>query len=135
MFLFYQGHTHEGSYNGDLGDLYSFIVGLLDYHIQISKDNNSNNNSFFYCRSVWKRKHARWKKIFSWSIRGTHMTVSMLPFFTLAIKWLLRWNWSFLFGFLGNGLSDVTTPHGRISQPILTHIPYDLLTVGNVLVF
>ena len=35
---------------------------------------------------------------------------------------------------LGNGLSDVTSPHGRISQPILSHIPYDLLTVGNVLI-
>ena len=39
-----------------------------------------------------------------------------------------------VFILLGNGLSDVTSPHGRISQPILSHIPYDLLTVGNVLI-
>ncbi|KAI9495704.1 Metallo-dependent phosphatase-like protein [Zychaea mexicana] len=31
----------------------------------------------------------------------------------------------------GNGLSDVTSPHGKITQPMLAHVPYDLLTIGN----
>ncbi|KAI8884051.1 hypothetical protein K501DRAFT_248623 [Backusella circina FSU 941] len=31
----------------------------------------------------------------------------------------------------GNGLSDITDPHGKLSQPLLTKIPYDLLTIGN----
>lgn len=31
----------------------------------------------------------------------------------------------------GNGLSDITDPRGLLSQPLLTNIPYDLLTIGN----
>ncbi|KAI7856228.1 Metallo-dependent phosphatase-like protein, partial [Circinella umbellata] len=75
-----EGHTHEGSYNGDLGDLYSFIIRMKEKARSLKKD------------------------LFVVDTGDTHD---------------------------GNGLSDVTTPHGRISQPILTHIPYDLLTVGN----
>ncbi|KAI8146460.1 Metallo-dependent phosphatase-like protein [Fennellomyces sp. T-0311] len=31
----------------------------------------------------------------------------------------------------GNGLSDSTSPDGQITQPMLAHIPYDLLAIGN----
>lgn len=31
----------------------------------------------------------------------------------------------------GNGLSDTTDPHGKVSQPMLTYIPYDILTIGT----
>ncbi|KAG1453948.1 hypothetical protein G6F56_007440 [Rhizopus delemar] len=31
----------------------------------------------------------------------------------------------------GDGLSDVTDPRGDVSQPLITNIPYDLLTIGN----
>lgn len=30
----------------------------------------------------------------------------------------------------GDGLSDVTDPRGDVSQPLITNIPYDLLTIG-----
>lgn len=31
---------------------------------------------------------------------------------------------------IGNGLSDVTSPRGKLSQPLLTNVPYDILTIG-----
>ncbi|KAL1931515.1 hypothetical protein VTP01DRAFT_9658 [Rhizomucor pusillus] len=31
----------------------------------------------------------------------------------------------------GNGLSDTTNPHGAVTQPMLLHIPYDILAIGN----
>ncbi|KAI7850210.1 Metallo-dependent phosphatase-like protein [Circinella umbellata] len=31
----------------------------------------------------------------------------------------------------GNGFSDVTNPSGKISQPMLQKIPYDILAIGN----
>lgn len=34
--------------------------------------------------------------------------------------------------FLGNGLSDVTSPRGKLTQPLLKKIPYDLLTIGKM---
>lgn len=36
-----------------------------------------------------------------------------------------------LIGFLGNGLSDTTNPHGAVTQPMLLHIPYDILAIGK----
>lgn len=33
----------------------------------------------------------------------------------------------------GAGLSDATTPNGRLSNPIFENIDYDLLTIGAVL--
>lgn len=31
----------------------------------------------------------------------------------------------------GDGLSDVTDPRGEVTQPLITNIPYDILTIGN----
>lgn len=30
----------------------------------------------------------------------------------------------------GNGLSDITSPVGKLTQPLLKKIPYDILTIG-----
>jgi hypothetical protein len=32
---------------------------------------------------------------------------------------------------LGDGLSDVTDPRGKVTQKLLKKIPYDLLTIGK----
>ena len=32
----------------------------------------------------------------------------------------------------GNGLSDVTSPTGQVTQPMLQKIPYDILAIGNL---
>ena len=31
----------------------------------------------------------------------------------------------------GSGLSDATTPNGRLSNPIFENVDYDLLTIGT----
>ncbi|CEP08451.1 hypothetical protein [Parasitella parasitica] len=75
-----EGHVSEGSFNGDLGDFYSFTAKMKE-----------------------KARHLK-KDLFIVDTGDTHD---------------------------GNGLSDITDPRGLISQPLLTNIPYDLLTIGN----
>ncbi|KAI8386932.1 Metallo-dependent phosphatase-like protein [Blakeslea trispora] len=75
-----EGHVLEGSYNGDLGDLYSFTVRMKQKAKKLRKD------------------------LFIVDTGDTHD---------------------------GSGLSDVTSPKGLVSQPLLANIPYDLLTIGN----
>ncbi|KAI8645414.1 Metallo-dependent phosphatase-like protein [Parasitella parasitica] len=75
-----EGHVLEGSFNGDLGDFYSFTAKMRE-----------------------KARHLK-KDLFIVDTGDTHD---------------------------GNGLSDITDPRGLISQPLLTNIPYDLLTIGN----
>ncbi|CAO3675668.1 unnamed protein product [Rhizopus microsporus] len=75
-----EGHVLEGSYNGDLGDFYSFTVRMKEKARKLKKD------------------------LFIVDTGDTHD---------------------------GDGLSDVTDPRGEVSQPLLTNIPYDLLTIGN----
>ncbi|KAI9316020.1 Metallo-dependent phosphatase-like protein [Dichotomocladium elegans] len=74
------GHLLEESYNGDLGDFYSFVVRM---------------------KEIAKKKR---KDLFIVDSGDTHD---------------------------GSGLSDVTTPSGKVTQPLLTHIPYDVLAIGN----
>ncbi|KAL0145449.1 vacuolar protein [Mucor lusitanicus] len=75
-----EGHVLEGSFNGDLGDFYSFTAKMKQKSRQLKKD------------------------LFIVDTGDTHD---------------------------GNGLSDITDPRGLLSQPLLTNIPYDLLTIGN----
>ncbi|KAI8979381.1 Metallo-dependent phosphatase-like protein [Mycotypha africana] len=75
-----EGHVSQGSYNGDLGDFYSFTVRMKEKAKKMKKD------------------------LFIVDTGDTHD---------------------------GNGLSDITSPRGLLSQPLLTQIPYDLLTIGN----
>ncbi|ORZ01086.1 Metallo-dependent phosphatase-like protein [Syncephalastrum racemosum] len=75
-----EGHVLEPSYNGDLGDFYSFVVRMKQKARKLKKD------------------------LFIVDTGDTHD---------------------------GNGLSDTTDPKGLVSQPMLTHIPYDILSIGN----
>ncbi|CDS10063.1 hypothetical protein LRAMOSA02740 [Lichtheimia ramosa] len=74
------GHVLEPSYNGDLGDFYSFVIRM---------------------KELAKKKK---KDLFVVDCGDTHD---------------------------GAGLSDVTFPHGLLSQPMLMNIPYDVLAIGN----
>ncbi|EIE78950.1 hypothetical protein RO3G_03655 [Rhizopus delemar RA 99-880] len=74
------GHVLQGSYNGDLGDFYSFTVRMKQKAKKLKKD------------------------LFIVDTGDTHD---------------------------GDGLSDVTDPRGEVTQPLITNIPYDILTIGN----
>ncbi|KAG1444367.1 hypothetical protein G6F56_010330 [Rhizopus delemar] len=75
-----EGHVLQGSYNGDLGDFYSFTIRMKEKAKRLKKD------------------------LFIVDTGDTHD---------------------------GDGLSDVTDPRGEVTQPLITNIPYDLLTIGN----
>jgi 2',3'-cyclic-nucleotide 2'-phosphodiesterase (5'-nucleotidase family) len=47
-----------------------------------------------------------------------------------SIDFIRGFTYLFIY-FIGNGLSDITEPNGKITQPLLTKIPYDLLTIGK----
>ncbi|KAF7729993.1 hypothetical protein EC973_003406 [Apophysomyces ossiformis] len=75
-----EGHLLQPSYNGDMGDFYSFAVRMKQKARQLRKD------------------------LLVVDTGDTHD---------------------------GNGLSDTTKPPGKITQPILKNIPYDILCIGN----
>ncbi|KAG0182861.1 hypothetical protein DFQ28_000030 [Apophysomyces sp. BC1034] len=75
-----EGHLLQPSYNGDMGDFYSFTVRMKQKARQLRKD------------------------LLVVDTGDTHD---------------------------GNGLSDTTQPPGKVTQPMLKNIPYDLLSIGN----
>ncbi|KAI9267432.1 Metallo-dependent phosphatase-like protein [Sporodiniella umbellata] len=81
-----------------------FFKGWLEGHLLESAYNGDLGDFYSFCIQMKKKAKETKKDLFVVDTGDTHD---------------------------GNGLSDATELKGEISQPLITNIPYDLLTIGN----